>query len=72
MNSASLPVDDGSGEMVSIYNHELELLRTVAEYASDVCFGYCNPEFAELNGGSEGLLERLLAIVRHHEQWLAG
>jgi hypothetical protein len=41
----------------------------VAEYASDVCFGYCNPDFAELNGGSEGLMDRLLAIVRHHEQW---
>jgi len=63
--------DDCSGEMVSIYKHELQLLRRIAESSSDFVLGTFDREFASLNGGQDSLFDIMATQVKRHADWLS-
>lgn len=69
--STGFPVDDCSGEMVSIYRHELALLRKVAESSSDFVMGTLDSEFASRNGGKDSLFDIMVAQIHRHAEWLS-
>jgi hypothetical protein len=70
--SSPLLSDDCSGEMVSIYKHELYLLQKIAERTSDYFFGLRIPEFAEHCGGVDKLQQDLHEASKAHADWLSG
>ncbi len=56
-------------ETVNANLEEFDLLREVAEAASDMKLGEHNAEFRQLNGGPIVLRERLLNAVSKWEDW---
>lgn len=71
MSTDKFPIDDCSGATISIYLHELQLLRRIAESASDFRLGKCDPEFAEINGGLDSLYNTLAQHVGRYETWVS-
>lgn len=65
-------MDDCSGEMVSVYKYELDLLRKIAESSSDFVLSTSKSEFASLNGGEDVLFNIMVTNLCCYAEWVSG